>query len=112
MPPKATPEDLLLGQIDAVLATRKEKKPPHRDFKARMPLSTVQYVIEAAKIREMSVSAYLRRAGLAFVAHDMNLDLAELLEDEPVTRIRYESPNADRQEGGAGHGKWIIGGLY
>lgn len=107
------PEALLLGQVDARLASRRAfPKPPHRDFRARMPLSAVPAIIRAARERDMSVSAYIRRAGLAFAAYDLGLDLKELLEDEPATRLKYEGVPHDRLEHGQGHGNWIIGSLW
>jgi len=111
MSPDPTPDDLLLGMVDAILARQAVDKSPHRDYKARMPLRVAPLLAEAAAAREMSVSAYLRRAGLAFVAHDLGISLEELLHDEPATRLRTEGPKTNRQEAGEGHGLWKIGGL-
>jgi hypothetical protein len=102
----------LLGSLDAMLAAQQTTKPPHRDFRARMPLENVGYLVQAAADRNMSISAYVRRATTAFIAFDLGLDLAQLLENEPATRLRYESPEADRLERGEGHGKWVIGSLW
>lgn len=101
----------MMGQVDAKLARQKKAKKPHRDFRARIPLNAAPALNEAAAQRGMSVSAYLRRAGLAFAAHDLGLDLAQLLEDEPATRSRFAGTAADREMGGQGHGLWRIGGL-
>lgn len=106
------PEDLLMGQIDRVLAKRKDgSRPACRYYKVRVQNSATMLIRDAAARREMSVSAYLRRAGIAFAAYDLGLDLAELLKDEPPTRLKYDGPRADRTEAGEGHGRWRIGGL-
>lgn len=104
--------DLVMGKVDAVLEKRKiTDRAPHRDFRARIQLSAVGALVAAAQARGMSTSAYLRRAGLAFAAYDLDLDLADLLEDEPATRLKGDWPRANRREHGQGHGIWRIGGL-
>lgn len=103
--------ELMMGQVDAELAKRKRSKKPHRDFRARIPLGAAGALNQAAAARGMSVSAYLRRAGLAFAAHDLGLDLGELLADEPASRTRFAGTAADREMAGQGHGLWRIRGL-
>lgn len=110
-PAEASWEDLMMGQVDAKIAARETRKKPHRDFKTRVPLSAAPILVEAARRRGMSVAAYTRRASLAFAAHDLGLDLRQLLEDEPVTRGRFDGFAGDRAEQGQGHGDWVIGGL-
>lgn len=110
--PRPQGEDILLGMIDATLASRrKDYNIPHRDFKARIQMSAAPHVVKAAQERGLSVSAYIRRAALAFAAHDLGLDLAEVLKDEPQWRLRTEGPRTNHSEGGEGHGNWQIKGL-
>lgn len=104
-------QELFMGQVDAHLAKRVYERPAYRDFRARLPLRLAPVLTEAAAAREMSVSAYLRRAGLAFAAYDLDLDLAQLLEDEPPILLRFAPPSDGRRMAGSGHGKWRIGGL-
>jgi hypothetical protein len=104
-------QEVVLGQVDVVLAGRAITKKPHRDFKARIQLSAVPALTEAAKLRNMSVSAYTRRACLAFAAYDLGLNLADLLEDEPSQRLKSDPPTTNLEEGGRGHGNWVIQGL-
>lgn len=106
-----SPEDLILGMIDANLEARVVDKSPHRDYRARVPLSAVPALLEAADLRGMTISAYLRRAGLAFAAYDLGLSLDELLEDEPVSQLRWRNPGGNPSARGRGHGLWRIGGL-
>jgi hypothetical protein len=105
------PKDLLLGMVDAEMARRTVDKFPHRDYRVRIPLEAANLLVASAADREMSVSAYLRRAGLAFVALDQGIPLPVLLENEPRTRLRLASPKSDRSERGEGHGLWEIGSL-
>lgn len=109
---KADWRELMMGQVDAELARRSRPKPPHRDFRARIPLSAAPALNQAAANRGMSVSAYLRRAGLAFAAHDLGLDLADLLSDEPTTRPgRFAGFRADLDPTGMPFGAWEIEAL-
>jgi hypothetical protein len=101
-----------MGRVDQVAATRKRThKPPHKDFRARIALSAAPIVVRAAAERGMSVSAYIRRATLAFAAFDQGLDLSDILADEPATRLKSEAPGMEREDGGRGHGQWVIRGL-
>lgn len=101
----------MMGQVDSVISTRGYQKPPHRDFKARIQQSAAPSVTKAAADRGMSTSAYIRRAALAFAAFDLGLDLAELLQDEPATRLKSDGPRTNLLEAGEGHGNWTIEGL-
>jgi hypothetical protein len=100
-----------MGQVDRVLASKTENKTPYRDFRCRVRPSQAGPLYEAATARGMSVGAYIRRATLAFVAYDLGLDLTDLLEDEPPTRIRFAQPGNDQSMRGQGHGSWRIGHL-
>lgn len=104
-------QEVMMGQVDVILDGRYPSKKPHRDVKARIQLSAVPALTEAARLRDMSVSSYTRRACLAFAAYDLGLDLADLLEDEPSQRLKSEPPHMSREEWGLGHGSWAIQGL-
>ncbi len=104
-------QHLFMGQVDAKIAARKDTRKPYRDFKARIPLSAAPVLGAAAAQREMSVGAYIRRACLAFAAFDLDLDLAQVLIDEPETRRQYDGAFRDKAEAGQGHGNWVIEGL-
>jgi hypothetical protein len=113
-PHKPEPDwrELMMGQVDAHLARRYPGKPPYRDFRARIPLVAAPALAQAAAARQMSVSAYLRRAGLAFAAFDLGLKVDDLLVDEPITRIsRFAGVRADFDPTGIPFGKWKIEGL-
>lgn len=107
-----TPADLLMGMVDARFEAQAHPPVAVRDFKTRVTVAVAPDVYEAAAAREMSVSAYMRRSLLAFVAFDRDLDLYELLRNEPATRLNNASPALDKSEDGQGHGLWRIGSLY
>lgn len=64
-------------------------------------------LLEAARRRNGSVTAYIRRATIAFIAHDLNLPLERVLEADP----RWSEPGSRRSihdpEGNLG-GSWDI----
>ena len=60
----------------------------------------------AARQRGMPVSHYVRRAVLAFVAYDLDIDFIELAEHEPA--IPQEGTLPPRKMRGRGYGKWRI----
>lgn len=110
--PESWPQDswqaLFMGQVDAKLSKRSASKRPYRDFKARIPLNAAPALHEAARARGMSVGAFVRRSALAFVAHDLGIELSELLEHEPVTRVWLEAVAVTHDMAGQGHGQWVI----
>jgi hypothetical protein len=112
MQAKPSPEELLMGMVDAKLASQYQQSYPYRDFRARVPLSAARDVYKVADERDMSVAAYTRRALIAFVAYDRGLDFYELLQQEPATRMNNAQPSTDVSEAGQGHGLWRIGSLY
>lgn len=68
--------------------------------------SAAGFVAEAARRRNLSITAYARRALLAFVCHDLGLDWDEVMADEPGIWTRQElPPEAGR---GRGYGPWRI----
>lgn len=101
-----------MGKVDATLTGKvTDRHRPHRDYRARIPLHSAGTLVKAAQERGMSVSAYLRRAGLAFAAYDLDLNLDQLLEDEPASRQKFDGPQADVVLGTDDHGPWWIQGL-
>lgn len=68
--------------------------------------SAAGYVAEAARRRNLSITAYARRALLAFVSHDLGIPWEEIMRDEPGLWHRQSEPPAAR--GGKGHGPWQI----
>jgi uncharacterized protein (DUF1778 family) len=63
-------------------------------------------LFRAAKARGLSMSAYARRAAIAFAAHDLDLNRVEVHENEPAIVARDE--NEPRMFHGEGFGSWNI----
>lgn len=78
-------------------------------IQAQTPDRLRPFVVRAARKRGMPVSAYLRRAVLAFVVRDLDLDWDEVMEDEPS--IDAEDNLPPRRYRGRGFGNWKIRGL-
>lgn len=66
-------------------------------------------VHEAARARRMTSAAYMRRAALAFAAHDLGLPLSDALERDP--RVTRETGFSVRDPEGTKFGHWEIEGL-
>lgn len=66
-------------------------------------------VIAAAKARRMSVPAYVRRAAYAMAAHDLEIDVRELLARDP--RVSRETNISIPDPDGTKFGSWVIIGL-
>lgn len=97
----------LIDKIDASRVT------PRRDRPAvglKFPESWVALIQAAAKKRDLTMAAYARRALIAFVCHDLELDWDTVMAAEPRIHT-YEQDAAPQAKAGAGHGKWRIGGL-
>lgn len=73
----------------------------------------------AAKSRNMSVSAYLRRAVAAFAARDLDMDFAAILKDSPspghLTVRQHNKPGETQKQvwakefdDGTGFGSWEV----
>ncbi len=104
--------ELFLGRVDATLTGKvSDRHRPHRDYRARIPLGSAGFLVSAADQRNLSVSAYLRRAGMAFTAFDLGMSLADLLDDEPATRHKFDGPQSDAVPQLHAHGLWQIQNL-
>lgn len=83
-----------------------DAKPPKYLIQSLMDETYRPLILEAAKKRGMPVSHYYRRAVLAFVAYDLDIDFLELARFEPAIP---ESPRLPpRRFEGRGFGPWRI----
>jgi D-arabinose 5-phosphate isomerase GutQ len=78
----------------------------------KLPDDWLAMVNAAAKTRNISVSAYARRALMSFVAHDLGQPFDDIMQTEPGIRGYAEDParHGDQVERalGQGHGQWVI----
>lgn len=78
----------------------------HR-FNLTVPDPLWPLLLRAATRRGASVTAYIRRATIAFVAHDLNLPLERVLQLDP----RWSNPGSNRTDAdpeGIRGGSWEI----
>lgn len=77
-------------------------------------LSWKQLVKVAAEKRGASISTYIRRAVAAFIAHDLDITLPDVLEDgpRPCAWGRTGAYRTDPPDTGQDYGPWIIGELH
>jgi hypothetical protein len=70
-------------------------------------------VRDAARMRGLPLGGYVRRATMAFIAHDLGLDFDDVMRDEPLLRLVGHEPERNRRRHAKerGHGAWEILGL-
>lgn len=84
----------------------------YRYIRTSVPLEHVGLLREASKRRGISVSGYARRAIMAFVCHDLELDYYTVHADEaPVQVYGIRGRPARTEARGRGFGAWIVKGL-
>lgn len=104
--PKIDPVETLRAEIAALPAKRGSRGTVvTTDFLS----GAYGRVIAAAKARRMSVPAYIRRATYAMAAHDLGIDVLDLLRDDP--RCSRENGVAIPDPEGVKYGPWSISSL-
>lgn len=95
---RSTVDDQLLSQ---------ETRGSRRSIAVNYPGSLYVYVLEAAKQRGLSMTAFQRRASLAVACHDLGFDWAAEMVDEPAVGS-FVSGRSAVQMDGFGFGPWRI----
>lgn len=90
---KPTPEELLLDMVAASLPKRAER----RSLAVNLTPPQNSLIQEAARLRNMSLSAFMRRAALAVAAWDSGLTIEEVLVDEQLIAPYEANGNARRR---------------
>lgn len=96
-------QDLLVDQVD-----QDQGREPRRSLAINFPPSMAGHIIKVARQRDMSITALARRALMAFVVHDLGLDWAEVMADEPRLRTFDAQGTEPERSCGTGHGPWRI----
>lgn len=69
-------------------------------------------VRRAARTRNMSASAYIRRAVAAFAAHDLGERMEDIVSDSPMVQWRMKDADNNRfatgHDDGQGYGPWDV----
>lgn len=107
--PKIDPRETLRAEIAALPARKTSDPAMSTAISVDMLRPAYAIVIEAAKARRMSVPAYIRRAAYAFAAHDLEIDLLDVLARDPRLTRDSGFPIVDPE--GTKLGVWKIAGL-
>lgn len=101
-------QDRLLSDYDAA----HDPKRIRHTFGVNLPLEWLELVQTAAEARDISVTAFVRRAAMAITVADLSLDWETLMKFEPRIRPYTGLDGADPERAeGYGHGNWRITGL-
>lgn len=92
--------------MDAAMA-KNEDRTARRSMAVNYPNSLYALVLEAARKRDLSMTAYQRRASLSFAQWDLRYDWWDAMEDEPPVG-RFTSTQARLNAVGRGFGPWHI----
>lgn len=106
-------QDKLLAEYDARKDAAPDRHPtPRHTFAVNVPPEWLELVQDAAQARDLSVTAYVRRAALAFAIQDLGLDWETVMKGEPRIRPFTGLDGGDPERAlGYGHGDWRILGL-
>lgn len=101
-------QDVIEAQVAA--SVQRQRATPRKSTAINTSQEQYDALLFAARQRDISMAAYLRRSSLAFAVHDLGLDWFEVMADEPATG---GFGNARRLEplAGSGAGLWRITGL-
>lgn len=104
-----TPGELMVAAVESALPGRTQR----RSIAVNFPDGMYDVVMEAARARGISSTAYMRRAATAFAAQDLGLDWHELMLDEKgVQQYGIKGGGAALPPArGEGFGPWVITGL-
>lgn len=93
--------------LDDQMASQEPQRAPRRSIAINYPNELYALVLEAARMRGMSMTAYQRRASLAFAEHDTGFDwLHEMRAEPPVGS--FVKPGSGIKSDGLGFGYWRI----
>jgi hypothetical protein len=103
---RATRDASLKAAINALPGVRGGDNPDTIQASTDFRTGSYTLVIEAARLRKMSVGGYLRRAAFAMACHDLGLPLSEALSRDP--RATRENGFAAQDPEGTIFGLWEI----
>ncbi len=107
MAAKPSWRNALLADYDARVDTRA----PRSTIRPNFPPDWYELIQDAAIARNLSMSAFIRRASMAFAIYDLGLDWEAVMQEEPRLRGFGEIDSEPVDERGYGRGLWKIEGL-
>lgn len=103
--PEPTPDELLIDGIIASMPTRTQR----HSFAVNTTTWQDTVMKQAARERNMSITAYVRRATLAMAAFDLGLTLEEALAGEQtITPFEGQGPRRRQDPTTTDFGPWRI----
>lgn len=100
----------LMDQVDSIPEARRATE--SKRVGLHFPPRWYALIGDAAAMRKMSKGAYVRRAAMAFVVHDLGLEYDDVFEGEPPVREIPDDPQSNVMAAhGMGFGRWKILGL-
>lgn len=92
--------------------TRHENRKPRLSIAVNFDDQLYAIVKDAAEARDMSMTAFMRRAALAIATVDQGLDWQTVMQDEPaIAPFNQGGARTGVRKGGLGNGPWKIEGL-
>lgn len=95
--------------VDTVIEDRRASR---RTTGIVQPASFVAIINRAARARDMTMGAFMRRSAIAVACHDLGLDWSEIMAEEPAIRNYNRSAASVTFTGGSGHGPWQIPRMF
>lgn len=84
-------------------------EPGERSATTTFRLPVFRMLLEASRQRRLSPAAYVRRATMAMICHDLGVPLSEAVKHDP--RMSRENGYPVLDESGTGFGPWEIDSL-
>lgn len=109
--PKSLPDwgETLLTEFDA---HHTDGRKPRLSIAVNFDDQLYKIVKDAAEARDMSLTAFLRRAALAIATVDQGLDWQTIMQDEPaIAPFVQGGARTGQRKAGFGNGPWKIEGL-
>lgn len=103
---KPTPAELMEAAVEAALPQRTQR----RSMAVNFPDDLYVLVMDAARARDITMAAFLRRAAVAFAVYDQDLDWDDVMATEPGIRT-FTASGSSESLAGKGRGPWRIQGL-
>lgn len=93
--------------LDDQMASQEPLRTPRKSIAINYPNDLYVLVLEAAKARGVSMTAYQRRASLAFAEYDLGFDWLREMQAEPPIGS-FVRPGVGVKSDGIGFGAWQI----
>lgn len=98
-----------MDKIDEHLESRRDNRVQRRSLAVNFTPEQYALVSEASMGRQMSTTAFIRRACLAFATYDFDLDWDETMANEQSVAGFGTNTSTASKKAGSGHGPWVIG---